>query len=115
MDDNRNRQAEIDYQILYDHEEQEPPRVPYHIRKYLPGGNLDLPVVDTLEAPPEFWSRSFVKYILSIIDETKTNGWRLQGSTLESLADESELGSMRARYLRLSLIAQGATVTTTEV
>lgn len=77
----------------------------------VPGGNPNLPVAAVLESPRrgDFWDEEMPAYVLSIIDETVTNGWKL-GSDHELilLSDGTELAKTRLRYAVKALEAQGA-------
>lgn len=111
--EHRNKQridAETQYELLSDPEENVYPRVPYHLKKKIPGGNQTLPVSSILLAPngADFWHEDMPSYVLEILDETRTNGYVVDGDQIRLLADDSGDGRLRAKYARLALLRAGA-------
>lgn len=76
----------------------------------VPGGNPNLPVSDTLLSPsgPDFWQEDMPWYILSILDETVTNGYRIDGVELQLLSDDTDLAQQRRRLALLAFVKHGA-------
>lgn len=109
MKDADRKAAEMQHRLLVDREDNQPVSGKRRTIK-VPGGNPNLPVVVVMEAEnPSFWDEDMPKYILGILDETITNGWRLgDDDELELLSDGSELAKTRLRYTIKALEAQGA-------
>lgn len=109
MKDPDRKAAEMQHALLFDRESDQPVAGKRRVIK-VPGGNPNLPVAATMAAAnASLWEEDMPKYILSIIDETITNGWRLgDDDELELLSDGSELAKTRLRYTIKALEAQGA-------
>lgn len=102
--------AEQEFAELYDYEENQPVYAPFKPKKKIPGGNRSLPVKYELLGPSvDFWYEDMPNYILEILDETDTNGWRLEYGHLLILSDESDLGVLRATRAKMALEHYGAT------
>lgn len=106
---NRQKSAEFQHALLRDRESEQP--IAGVRRKIsVPGGNPNLPVSDTLLSPSSagFWEEDMPSYILSILDETVTNGYQIDGILLLLLSDDTELAQKRRRLAVLALIKAGA-------
>lgn len=109
--DLRRKQAEMQHALLHDRESDQPFKGMSKRKVAVPGGNVTLPVYKVVLSPngSDFWSEDMVAYILSILDETVTNGYAIFGDHMDLLSDESELGDLRASYALKGLLRQGAT------
>lgn len=107
----RRKQAEMQHALLHDRESDQPFKGMSKRKVGVPGGNVTLPVYKVVLSPngSDFWSEDMVAYILSILDETVTNGYAIFGDHMDLLSDESELGDLRASYALKGLLRQGAT------
>lgn len=106
----RRYEAEYNYHLLSEPSDGVFPQVPYNRKKKVPGGNPTLPVSSVLLSPngEDFWHENMPSYILEILDETRTNGYVVDGDQIRLLADDTGDGRLRAKYARLALLRAGA-------
>lgn len=101
-------QAEMAYHLSL-LESEEGFKIPHKKKRRIPGGNQKIPAYCGLIAPnPDFWEEDMPSWILGILDETVTNGYRIRGVEITLLCDGTELGKTRARYAKLGLVRAGA-------
>lgn len=113
MKDSDRKAAEMQHALLFDRESDQPVAGKRRVIK-VPGGNPNLPVAAEMCAPDargrEFWDDEMPAYVLGILDETVTNGYRIDGEVLELLSDGTELAKTRLRYTVLALRKAGALI-----
>lgn len=105
----RRKDAEIQHALLSDRESDQPSGAARR-KITVPGGNPTLPVAEVLISPngTEFWKEDMPSYVLGILDETVTNGYRIDGARLELLSSGTDLAKTRLRYAVLALQKAGA-------